>query len=398
MAIFLSVSCYLVVVAAKYTIGDHEFYQQLADRQQIRTESSFVNRGTVYATWSHQWGESTILAASAIVKDFKVDPSQEGDRSRLADFVTEVVYRHLCEERSQLDCYDNIQAYTDNYELAADFRFDEQSIKVLLMPTIREQVNRRYKTRIFLEGDLNQDMLAELKNLDNNGIVVEGDTAYMDPTVFWKSSRDIVTLSRVLKLSPDELNDALIPRVNRNVDIVEKLSLWLAEYITETISLEREQVRSGLLEIEQAIYPFLKLEDHPVRIYPEGHIASHITWFVDGENVGRYGVEGFFEQQLSGVSSDVKRHKDALGRPIDPLGEEENEEVRGIDVYLTIDRNIQKEVMQIMKRFVTDFWANSWSAIVMDPSTWAIRAMVSFPSYDPERPGNVYNIERFKPV
>ena len=23
--------------------------------------------------------------------------------------------------------------------------------------------------------------------------------------------------------------------------------------------------------------------------------------------------------------------------------------------------------------------------------------MVSFPSYDPERPGNVYNIERFKP-
>ena len=76
---------------------------------------------------------------------------------------------------------------------------------------------------------------------------------------------------------------------------------------------------------------------------------------MDGENVGRYGVEGFFEQQLSGVSSDVKRHKDALGRPIDPLGEEENEEVRGIDVYLTIDRNIQKEVMQIMKRFVTDF-------------------------------------------
>lgn len=33
----------------------------------------------------------------------------------------------------------------------------------------------------------------------------------------------------------------------------------------------------------------------------------------------------------------------------------------------------------------------------MDPKTGAIRAMVNYPNFDPERPGNVYEIDRFAP-
>ena len=73
-------------------------------------------------------------------------------------------------------------------------------------------------------------------------------------------------LTRLLGLEPEQINEALRLRVNRNVDIVEKLSLGLSEYVTETIQLEREQVRSGLLDISQAMYPFIKLENHPVRL------------------------------------------------------------------------------------------------------------------------------------
>lgn len=41
--------------------------------------------------------------------------------------------------------------------------------------------------------------------------------------------------------------------------------------------------------------------------------------------------------------------------------------------------------------------ANTASAIVMDPKTGAIRAMATYPSFDPERPGNVDKIIRFIP-
>lgn len=68
-----------------------------------------------------------------------------------------------------------------------------------------------------------------------------------------------------------------------------------------------------------------------------------------------------------------------------------------MNIYLTIDRNIQQEVMQIMKKMVTDFGANSGSAIVLDPKTGAVKAMVNYPTFDPERPGNVYTIERLRP-
>jgi len=76
-------------------------------------------------------------------------------------------------------------------------------------------------------------------------------------------------LARILAIDIVDVNDALVLRENRNVDIVEKLDLDLSEYVTSTIQLEREQVRNEILEIKNAIYPFLKLEDHPVRIYPE---------------------------------------------------------------------------------------------------------------------------------
>jgi len=71
--------------------------------------------------------------------------------------------------------------------------------------------------------------------------------------------------------------------------------------------------------------------------------------------------------------------------------------VQGIDLYLTIDRNIQKEVEYIMQKHVEEFQANSGSAIVMDPNTGKILAMTSYPSFNPNIKGNVYEIERLRP-
>lgn len=137
------------------------------------------------------------------------------------------------------------------------------------MPTVSEQVNRQYKTRIFLASGLDQGTIAEIRNLENDGLTIEGETVYIDPTKYGRSSQDAVMLARILGIDMSEISDALILRVNRNVDIVEKLSLELSEHVKNTIALEQEQVRNGIMEIGSAIYPFLKLEDHPVRIYPE---------------------------------------------------------------------------------------------------------------------------------
>lgn len=41
---------FILTTLARYTLVDHTFYKNLADRQQLREIELSVNRGTIYAT------------------------------------------------------------------------------------------------------------------------------------------------------------------------------------------------------------------------------------------------------------------------------------------------------------------------------------------------------------
>ena len=40
----------IIFTLGRYTLADHEFYKNLADRQQLREVELSVNRGTIYGT------------------------------------------------------------------------------------------------------------------------------------------------------------------------------------------------------------------------------------------------------------------------------------------------------------------------------------------------------------
>ena len=54
--------------------------------------------------------------------------------------------------------------------------------------------------------------------------------------------------------------------------------------------------------------------------------------------------------------------------------------------------------MDILRDGIRTTGANTASAIVMDPKTGAVRAIASYPSFDPERPGNVDTIVPYIPA
>ena len=54
--------------------------------------------------------------------------------------------------------------------------------------------------------------------------------------------------------------------------------------------------------------------------------------------------------------------------------------------------------MTALENGVRTTGANSASAVVMDPDTGAIRAIGSYPTFDPERPGNVDKVVPFLPT
>ncbi len=140
--------------------------------------------------------------------------------------------------------------------------------------------------------------------------------------------------------------------------------------------------------------PFIILEPHPTRFYPEKYMGSQIVGFVDNENIGRYGIEAYFQEYLQGQQGERQTRKDASGRTIGGYDLSEKIMVGGADIELTLDRNIQKEVTRLLAEGVREFRANKGSVVILDPKSGAVIAMANYPDYDPNNFGDVYEIEK----
>ena len=55
----------------------------------------------------------------------------------------------------------------------------------------------------------------------------------------------------------------------------------------------------------------------------------------------------------------------------------------GASVYLTIDRTVQLELENVLKKTVEDASADSASAIIMNPNNGQVVAMGNYPTYNP---------------
>lgn len=136
-------------------------------------------------------------------------------------------------------------------------------------------------------------------------------------------------------------------------------------------------------EIKKLKLPGIILYPQDGRNYPEGELFAHITGYVNSDGAGQYGIEQFLNSSLSGKDGVSRAITDSLGVPITS---NENTIIRpenGSDLVLTIDRNIQQMAATAIETAVKTNQAESGSIVVMDPKTGAIRAMVNYPSYDP---------------
>lgn len=130
----------------------------------------------------------------------------------------------------------------------------------------------------------------------------------------------------------------------------------------------------------------VRLAPEEWRWYPQGGLASNVVGFVgvkDNEKIGQYGVEQYYQEILAGKSGLLDSQKDALGNWL-LMGDYNLEPAQdGASIYLTLDQNIQYAVEQRMKALVAKWQAAGACAMVMEPKTGAIRAMVSLPDFDP---------------
>jgi len=115
------------------------------------------------------------------------------------------------------------------------------------------------------------------------------------------------------------------------------------------------------------------------RVYPKGTIASHIIGFVDIDNKGIDGIEQKYDKYLTATSEKIVAYRDAKGNV---LFKGDLKEIKGNNVFLTIDEGLQHILENNLDEAVKHWKASYATAIMMDPFTGEIMAMANSPSFD----------------
>ena len=158
--------------------------------------------------------------------------------------------------------------------------------------------------------------------------------------------------------------------------------------IAHGIDIEKKQALEEANIFGEGTQGFgLYFEQEEKRVYPNGELASHVLGFMgkneEGEDVGQYGIEGFYFGDIIGEEGYTYEEKDSSGNVI-LTGEYEPVLPRqGKDFTLTIIPVVQEKVEEVLKKGVEYHQAKSGSVIIMNPKTGAILAMANYPTYNP---------------
>lgn len=144
-------------------------------------------------------------------------------------------------------------------------------------------------------------------------------------------------------------------------------------------------------EIEALDLPGIDFIKSTKREYPNGDFASYIIGYAkkndEGSIVGELGIEGKYNNELTGTNGKTIYQKDAYGYRIANTPEVTEDAKNGYDIYLTLDSNIQLYLENAIKE-IENFNIDWATLTIADAKTGAIVGSTSSPSYNP----NILNI------
>jgi len=197
-------------------------------------------------------------------------------------------------------------------------------------------------------------------------------TVYADPTLVKDADKAAEALARTLGGNAADYEAKLTKRDSRYVVLAKKVE---------------DDKRQEVLRYK---YPGVGAQEVSYRTYPNGSLASQLLGFVNDEGAGVYGVEQGLEDKLVGTPGQLKAVTDVNGVPLAANSDNiRTAPVNGNDLVLTVDVAMQKQLENILKAGVEHAKSTHGSALIMDPNTGAIKAMANWPTFDPNKYGEV---------
>jgi len=211
---------------------------------------------------------------------------------------------------------------------------------------------------------------------DRNGVElavsIPVKSVWMDVTEVMKKSptlseEDWNKLAVIADKSPKDFKQWIAKRRNKQF-------VWVARHLDPKLASL----------VNTLDLPGVYLRDEFRRYYPSAEIAAHLVGFTDVDDRGREGLESAFDDYLSGQSGLEKVRLDLQRRVIEQQSVLEKAK-KGQNLTLSIDSRIQAIAYKALKKAVLRHQAKSGALVMIDIDTGEVLALVSQPSYNPNR-------------
>lgn len=179
-------------------------------------------------------------------------------------------------------------------------------------------------------------------------------------------------------LDEGELNKILKEKADKQYVVLEKkLSYDKVEAYNKYVEELKEKDKEKKTYIQGVWF-----EEEYIRRYPLKTLGSNFIGFTEKGNMGRWGIEEYYNQELNGSNGREYGYFDEdleLKRNIKPA-------VNGNKIVSTIDSNVQSIVEKEITKFNKDTGSANIAVMLMDPNNGEILAMAANSQYDLNNP------------
>ena len=199
-------------------------------------------------------------------------------------------------------------------------------------------------------------------------------------------------LSRILDVDQAKIEESMTKTNLMYVNIKKKTEQDLADEVRRFINGEIDEEGGEVPEGHRKKLQGVWMNPDSKRVYPYSSLAANVIGFVDGDNKGGVGLEAKYDSELEGTAGLTVTAKNAAGTDLLYQYEQYYDAENGSDLVLTLDVSVQAALEKGIEAMVKKFDAkNGATGIVMDVNSGAIVGMASYPNYDLNSYGTLYD-------
>ena len=195
------------------------------------------------------------------------------------------------------------------------------------------------------------------------------DSVWVNPKIILQDMPGLKKVTKTLGLDFKKTVNKLKQRLNR-------------EFVFVKRRVQPELAQQAVGGIKGA---YLQREYN--RFYPAGEVVAHVIGFTDIDGKGREGLELIYQDSLKARPGKRKILRNRKGEVVEEIAQVEAA-VAGQDLTTSIDMRLQYIAYRSLAQALKKYHAKSGSAVLLDAHNGEVLAIISLPSYNPNKAKN----------